>query len=180
MAADFPTTVKTFTTKANNVDTIDASHVNDIQDEVNAVETLLGAASLRRTSWTPEFIWATPNNSSWSYGTRGGYYAKFGSLVYAQGYIIATPTLGTPTAATGQLYIQGLPRNALNATTSFYPISLSNCSGFTAYPTNGMLYSNSGIIRLYRSSNVADTLTTAHVTGGTAITVIFSLFYWDV
>lgn len=177
MAADFPTTVKTFTTKANNVDTIDASHVNDIQDEVNAVETLLGAASLRRTSWTPEFIWATVGTSTWSYGTRGGYYAKFGSLVYAQGYVVATPTLGT---ASGQLYIQGLPRNALNATTSFYPISISNCSGFITYPTNGMLYSNSGIIRLYRSSNVADTLTTAHVTGGTAITVIFSLFYWDV
>lgn len=177
MAADFPTTVKTFTAKANNVDTIDASHVNDLQDEVNAVETLLGAASLRRTAWTPEFTWATPGTSSWSYGTRGGYYAKFGSLVYAQGYVIGTPTLGT---ASGQLYMQGLPRNALNATTSFYPISMSNLSGFTTYPTNGMLYSNSAQIRLYRSTNVADTLTTAHVTGGTAITVIFSLFYWDV
>ena len=177
MAADFPTTVKTFTAKSNNVDTIDASHVNDLQEEVNAVETLLGAASLRRTAWTPEFAWATPGTSSWSYGTRGGYYAKFGSLVYAQGYVIATPTLGT---ASGQLYIQGLPRNALNATTSFYPIAMSNLSGFTTYPTNGMLYANSAIIRLYRSTNVADTLTTAHVTGGTAITVIFNVFYWDV
>lgn len=180
MAADFPTSVKTFTAKSNNVDTIDASHVNDLQDEITALETLLGAASLRRTSWTPEFAWATPGNSSWSYGTRGGHYAKFGSLVYAQGYIVGTPTIGTPTAATGQLYIQGLPRNAVNATTAYYPISMSNLSGFTTYPTNGMLYANSAIIRLYRSTNVADTLTTAHVTGGTAITVIFSLFYWDV
>jgi len=177
MAADFPTTVKTFTSKTNNVDTIDASHVNDLQDEVNAVETLLGAASLRRTSWTPEFAWATPGTSSWAYGTRGGYYCKFGSLVYAQGYVIATPTLGT---GSGQLYIQGLPRNALNATTSYYPIEMSNCSGFTTYPAKGLLYSNGDIIRLYRTANVADTLTTSHVTNGTAITVIFSLFYFDV
>ena len=174
MAADFPTTVKTFTAKANNVDTIDASHVNDLQDEVNAVETLLGALSVRRTSWTPEFA---TGNSSWAYGTRGGYYAKFGSLVYAQGYIVGTPTIG---AGVNQLTILGLPRNALNATTSYYPISMSNLSGFTAYPTNGMLYANSAQIRLYRSTNVADTLTTAHFTSGTAITVIFSLFYWDV
>jgi len=178
MAADFPTSVKTFTNKTNNVDTIDASHVNDLQDEVNAVETLLGAASLRRTSWTPSFQWATVGTSTWSYGAvRTGYYAKFGSLVYAHGYIVGTPTIGT---GSGQLYITGLPRNALNATQSYFPISISNCSGFTAYPTNGLLYSNSDVIRLYRSSNVADTLTTAHVTGGSAITVIFSLFYWDV
>ena len=177
MAADFPTTVKTFAAKSNNVDTIDASHVNDLQDEVGAVETLLGALSVRRTSWTPEFAWSTPGTSSWSYGTRGGYYAKFGSLVYAQGYVVGTPTIGT---GSGLLHIQGLPRNALNATTSYYPITMSNLSGFTTYPTNGMLYANSAQIRFYRSTNVADTITTAHVTSGTAITVIFSVFYWDV
>jgi hypothetical protein len=150
--------------------------VNDLQDEVSAVETLLGAAAVRRTSWTPEFAWSTPGTSSWAYGTRGGHYSKFGSLVYAQGYIIATPTIGT---GSGQLYIQGLPRNAINATTAYYPISMSNLSGFTTYPTNGILYANSAIIRLYRSTNVADTITTAHVTSGTAITLVFSLFYWD-
>ena len=38
MSASFPTSVKSFTTK-NNGDSIVASHVNDIQDEVMAIET---------------------------------------------------------------------------------------------------------------------------------------------
>jgi hypothetical protein len=40
MAASYPTSAKTFTTKATN-DSIEASHVNDLQDEVTAVETAL-------------------------------------------------------------------------------------------------------------------------------------------
>lgn len=40
MAASYPSSVKTFTTKATN-DTIEASHVNDIQAEVTALEDAL-------------------------------------------------------------------------------------------------------------------------------------------
>jgi hypothetical protein len=40
MPASFPTSVKAFTTKNTN-DTIQASHVDDVQDEVTAIETLL-------------------------------------------------------------------------------------------------------------------------------------------
>lgn len=40
MAASYPTSVKTFSTKATN-DTIEASHVNDPQDEVTAIEGAL-------------------------------------------------------------------------------------------------------------------------------------------
>lgn len=43
MSASFPSSVKSFTTKTNNVDTVDASHINDLQDEVAAIETALGA-----------------------------------------------------------------------------------------------------------------------------------------
>lgn len=42
MAASYPTSLKTFTTKTNKVDDYDASHVNDIQDEIEAVQTELG------------------------------------------------------------------------------------------------------------------------------------------
>lgn len=42
MAASYPSAVKSFTTKTNYVDLVDASHVNDLQDEVVAVETELG------------------------------------------------------------------------------------------------------------------------------------------
>jgi hypothetical protein len=41
MAASFPTSVKSFSTKADNVDDVMASHINDIQDEVVAIETHL-------------------------------------------------------------------------------------------------------------------------------------------
>lgn len=37
----FPTTVKTFVAKVDNVDDVRASHVNDLQDEVNALENQL-------------------------------------------------------------------------------------------------------------------------------------------
>jgi hypothetical protein len=42
MAASYPSSLKSFTTKTNYVDLVDASHVNDLQDEVVAVETELG------------------------------------------------------------------------------------------------------------------------------------------
>lgn len=42
MAASYPTSVKSFTTKTNKVDDYDASHINDLQDEVSAIQTELG------------------------------------------------------------------------------------------------------------------------------------------
>lgn len=43
MAASFPTSLKSFTTKTDDVDDVLASHVNDMQDEIVAIETALGA-----------------------------------------------------------------------------------------------------------------------------------------
>jgi len=43
MAADYPGSIKTFTTKTDKVDLVMAAHVNDIQAEVVAIETELGA-----------------------------------------------------------------------------------------------------------------------------------------
>ena len=42
MAAVYPGSIRSFTTKANTVDTIDASHPNLLQDEVTAIESILG------------------------------------------------------------------------------------------------------------------------------------------
>jgi hypothetical protein len=42
MAATYPGVVRPFTTKVNITMDIDSSHVNDLQDEVAAVETILG------------------------------------------------------------------------------------------------------------------------------------------
>jgi hypothetical protein len=43
MAASFPTSIKEFTTKEDAVTDVLAAHVNDLQAEVVAVETALGA-----------------------------------------------------------------------------------------------------------------------------------------
>ena len=42
MPASYPTSIKSFTTKTDSTDVILASHINDIQNEVVAVETQLG------------------------------------------------------------------------------------------------------------------------------------------
>jgi hypothetical protein len=42
MPAVYPGSIRTFTTKANTVDVIDASHPNLLQDEVTAIESILG------------------------------------------------------------------------------------------------------------------------------------------
>ena len=45
MAASYPTTAKAFTTKATG-DTYQAAHINDLQDEVTAIETALLTSGL--------------------------------------------------------------------------------------------------------------------------------------
>ena len=45
MAASYPTSAKSFTTKNNVTDTVDASHINDLQNEVTAVESDLLSAT---------------------------------------------------------------------------------------------------------------------------------------
>lgn len=106
MAPSFPTSVKTFTSKTNNVDTIDASHVNDLQDEVTQVETLLGASSTRRTTFTPTFSAATSAPSTVGYGTsNGGYYAQFGSVVF----ISCVIDVANFTGGSGNIVIGGFP-----------------------------------------------------------------------
>lgn len=42
MAASFPTSVRAFSTKVNVVDTIDASHPNTVQEEIIAIESVIG------------------------------------------------------------------------------------------------------------------------------------------
>ena len=46
MAASFPSSIASFTTKNDTTDVIYASHVNSLQDEVTAIEAVLGAAAV--------------------------------------------------------------------------------------------------------------------------------------
>lgn len=42
MAASFPTSLKSYTTKVDDVDDVEAAHMNSVQEEIVAIETALG------------------------------------------------------------------------------------------------------------------------------------------
>lgn len=53
MTASYPTSAKSFSTKVDNVDLSQAAHINDIQDEVAALETQLIAGGVSIATPTP-------------------------------------------------------------------------------------------------------------------------------
>lgn len=55
MTASYPSTVKSFTPKVDFTDTVLALHVNDLQDEVNAIQTTLGTSIRTSSGWVGSF-----------------------------------------------------------------------------------------------------------------------------
>jgi hypothetical protein len=55
MAASYPASAKSFTTHVNLSESIDASHVNGIQDEIYAIETTLGTSPALATNGSGTF-----------------------------------------------------------------------------------------------------------------------------
>lgn len=102
MAASYPDSVKTFTTKVNGVDAPDAAHINDLQLEVAAVETDLLKA--------PTDYSATSTIVGWtSFTSKVLTYLKIGKLVFVifnfdgtSNDVVVTATL--PFAASGSLF----------------------------------------------------------------------------
>jgi len=129
MATTFPTTVDSYTTKVNNVDTIAAAHVNDLQDATVAVETILGASSTRAIAWTPTVAFSV-SSTGLTY-TSSGFYARFGSLVYVQGEFVVTDN-GT---GSGDLRVTNLPVTTLANAGCALPCVFSNNTWTTTQPT---------------------------------------------
>lgn len=77
MAASYPTAIKSFTTKVDGVDYPQASHINDLQLEVTAIETELriNAKGVYHSDTAPaspvaDQLWhETDTNLLWVYGT---------------------------------------------------------------------------------------------------------------
>jgi len=63
MAASYPVSVKSFSTKVDFSDTVLAEHVNSLQDEVNSIETNLGTSIKTGSGWIGAFDQIT---SSWN------------------------------------------------------------------------------------------------------------------
>lgn len=64
MTASYPTTVKSFTTKVDFTDTVLAAHVNNLQEEVVAVQTELGTDVAVGSGWVGAVDFATTNWST--------------------------------------------------------------------------------------------------------------------
>ena len=75
MPASYPTSVKSFTTKVNGVDAPDAEHINDLQLEVEAVETELLDGMVDYSAISTITGWS-------SFTTKKIYYKKIGKMVF--------------------------------------------------------------------------------------------------
>lgn len=94
MAASYPGTVKTFTTKQPDGEILSA-HINDLQNEIVAVETQLGTNAGTWQDWTPTFGAGTGMTFT-SVSTISARYSKIGKVCLFK--LSATGTIGgTPT-----------------------------------------------------------------------------------
>jgi hypothetical protein len=173
MAADFPTSVKTFTTKANDVDTIDASHINDLQDEVTAIETVLkgtvAVPATRVTTWTPTFAPTGGAFTSITYASQVGYQMRMAGVVFIQGSI-SLSAINT-TGASGNIRISGLP---VAGVANGAAISISQAQNWTtAAPAAGRTLGSQ--IQLFTNTNFAE-LPVANITATSNL--VFTLFYF--
>lgn len=106
MPASYPTSVKSFTTKTNTT-TADASHINDVQTEIAAIETdLLAGLPIARggtglTSIGASGTYLGSNGSVASWSSVAGAYPAQGRLTLTTGTAVTTSDV---TAATTLYY----------------------------------------------------------------------------
>lgn len=101
MPASYPTSVKSFTTKVDGVDDVQAAHVNDLQLEVEAVETDLLKAPTDYSSISTIVGWS-------SFTTKVLTYIKIGKLVFVQYYLSGTSNNATTTVTLPYAVASGL------------------------------------------------------------------------
>ncbi len=140
MSASYPTTVKSFNTKTDNVTTNSAAHINDLQDEVVALETDLLQGW---TTYTP--TWTASVNPAIGNGTLSGQYRQIGKIVLYN--ITMTAGSGT-TFGTGEWHF-ALPVTAsggaagsavlADASTAYYSATTLIQAGTLVIVTNAVL-----------------------------------------
>lgn len=101
MPASYPGSVKSFTTKVDGIDDVQAAHVNDLQLEVEAVETDLLKAPTDYSGTATVTGWA-------SFTSKVLSYLKIGKLVFVQYYISGTSNSATTTVTLPYAVASGL------------------------------------------------------------------------
>ena len=66
MPASYPSSIRTFTNKVDLVDTVLADHVNALQDEVRALELVLGATSFGGNPLTSDYTGTFSTTTTWT------------------------------------------------------------------------------------------------------------------
>jgi hypothetical protein len=170
-AASYPTSIKSFTTKIQG-DTVNASHINDLQDEVVAIETQL----ITQGTWTPAI--ASSGGGAATYSLQQGYYNQVGKRIYVSG-IITLATKGT--LAAGTITITGLPvavagSNAYSGLNVSYYVtmttSVASLGGYLVPST-----STAQLVHVPAAGAVSSVATTVADIGAT-LQIIFSGFYF--
>lgn len=183
MSASYPGSIKTFTTK-NNGDTIQASHVDDLQDEVTAVETglLNGFSHAINLGATGQIVFPATQNASAgantlddyeegsftptiafggasvgiTYSTQVGRYIKIGRYVAIFGRI----ALSNKGSSTGNATIESLPFQSENVISASAPIKFHVWGDLNTALVEliGAINNNAQAISLLGASAAATTL----------------------
>lgn len=185
--ASYPSSVKSFSTK-NTGNTVQATHVNDLQDEVTAMQTDLltafpgGAAPSGAGGtfdWTPVLTFSTPGNVSVAYTVQVGKGKKVGTEVTLWGHIVTSSF--THTTASGECRITGSPYTSL-AVTGYVPRGACSWSGVTkANYTHiqAAMVQSSAIVNFYCSGSgqAIDTLNFGDMPTGGAVQLHFTITF---
>lgn len=171
MPTNFPTSIDSYTTKTNNVDTISAASVNDLQDATVAIETLIGAGSNRVTTWTPTFVPSSGAFTSITYTSQVGYQIRICGAVFLTG-TVSISAINT-SGATGNVRIGGLPVAPVAAGSA---ISISQAQNWnTANPIAGRIFGLQ--VQLFTSLAFAE-VPIANLSATSNL--VFSAFYFSV
>ena len=175
MPASYPTSAKSFTTKNNVTDTVDASHINDLQNEVTAVESdLLSATPTYITKVTTGINAAALSTGTLPDARLSGSYTNVTALTSSNGTFTNVLTINAA-VITGNLTANGANGSSGQVLTTngsglyWSTVSGGGGGGETSNSTGG-----SGSIQYYNgttfgsSSNLIFTGTTVFVGNSTA------------
>lgn len=142
MAAVYPGAIKSFTTKVNNTEIIDAAHPNVIQEEVVAIETTLGTNPALSTANASTAVY---NNSGTLFASVNARLANIEKGIVGDThtqYLKNTGGTVTGTVTMSGATITGIPAPSASsdaANKSYVDSAVTSGIGGVAIPTSPML-----------------------------------------
>jgi len=154
MAASFPSSVKSFTTKTNSTDIIDASHINDHQDETVAIENvLLGntAADIKidgDITTEERFIAKEGGDTTTPASGYVSLYAKADGKLYSKDDAGAETLVSSAPATTKQLYVANFKPTLTNGAADSAQIEMGtnkNVYDYLAFDASSIEYAYANV-----------------------------------